>query len=52
MGIIIILLVVWAALGVVGFAFTGLFWLGIVAAILFVGTLAFGIAQRSNHRTP
>jgi hypothetical protein len=52
MAIIIVLLIVWAALGVVGFAFTGLFWLGIVATILFVGTLSFAIAQRSNHRTP
>ena len=52
MAVIIILLVVWAALGVVGFAFDGLLWLGIVAAILFIGTLAFGIAQRANHRTP
>ncbi|GAA1438947.1 hypothetical protein [Leifsonia poae] len=52
MAVIIILLVVWAALGVVGFAFDGLLWLGIIAAILFIGTLAFGIAQRANHRTP
>ncbi|WP_223691248.1 hypothetical protein [Leifsonia poae] len=50
MAAIIIILVVWAALAVVGFAFKGLLWLAIIAVILFVGTLAFAIARRSNNR--
>jgi hypothetical protein len=51
MTVIIIILVVWAILTVVGFAFTGLFWLAIVGIILFVGTLVFGIVRRAiNHK--
>ena len=50
MGIIIILLVVWAGITVVGFSFDGLLWLGIIGAILFIGTLALGIARRRNSR--
>ena len=47
---IIILLVVWAVLAVVGFALEGLLWLGIIGAILFVGTLIFGFVRRAAGR--
>ncbi len=48
---LVILLVVWAVLAVVGFAFEGLVWLAIIGIILFVGTLLFGlIRSRSGRR--
>ncbi|GAA2918446.1 putative membrane protein [Microbacterium keratanolyticum] len=43
--VLIILLVVWAALAVVGFAFESLVWLAIIGIILFVGTAAFGVVR-------
>ena len=49
--VIVILLVVWAILAVVGFAFQGLLWLGAVGIVLFIGTLVFGaVRQRSRDR--
>ena len=46
-----ILLVVWAILAVVGFAFQGLLWLGAVGIVLFIGTLVFGaVRQRSRDK--
>lgn len=51
MTVIIILIVIWAILAVVGFAFKGLLWLAIAGIILLVGTLVFGITRRAiNHR--
>lgn len=44
--VIIILLVVWAILAVVGFVFEGLLWLGVIAIILIVGTLVFGVIRQ------
>ncbi|WP_191966608.1 hypothetical protein [Microbacterium testaceum] len=41
--VLIILLVAWAVLSVVGFAFEGLLWLGIIGIVLFIGTLIFGV---------
>lgn len=43
---IVVLLVIWAILGVVGFVFEGLFWLTVVAGILFLGTLLVGIIRQ------
>jgi hypothetical protein len=49
--VIVILLVLWAVLAVVGFAFQGLLWLAAVGIVLFVGTLVFGaIRQRARDR--
>jgi hypothetical protein len=44
--VIVILLVVWAVLSVVGFALQGLFWLGVVGIVLFLGTITFGIVRQ------
>ena len=44
-----ILLVAWVVLSIVGFAFKGLLWLGVIGIVLAVGTLVFGlIRQRST----
>ncbi|MBT9606465.1 hypothetical protein [Microbacterium sp.] len=48
--VLIILLVAWAVLAVVGFAFEGLLWLGIIGIVLFVGTVIFGMVRRSAAR--
>ena len=50
MTVIILLVVIWAIVTVIGFAFKGLLWLAAVGIILFVGTLVFGITRRViNH---
>lgn len=49
--VLVILLVVWVALSVVGFAFEGLLWLAIIGIVLFVGTLIFGIIRQRVNRT-
>jgi len=46
----LVLLVLWAIVAVVGFAFDGLLWLAIIGIVLFVGTLIFGIIRRSAGR--
>jgi hypothetical protein len=49
--LLIVLLVLWLILTVVGFAFNGLVWLGIIGIILFVGTAAIGVVRRKAlHR--
>ncbi|MDT3330787.1 MULTISPECIES: hypothetical protein [Microbacterium] len=45
--VLIILLIIWVVLSIVGFAFEGLFWLGLIGIVLFVGTLVFGFIRRS-----
>ncbi|MGI5133141.1 hypothetical protein ACQEVB_40510 [Pseudonocardia sp. CA-107938] len=45
MGLIIGLLVLWVVLAVVGFVVKSLFWLAIVALVLFVGTAVFGAVR-------
>ena len=52
MTVIIILLVIWALVAVVGFAFKGLLWLAIAGIILLVGTLVVGITRRAINRRP
>ena len=44
--VLVILLVVWVVLSVVGFAFQGLLWLGVIGIVLFLGTLVFGIIRQ------
>ena len=48
--VLVILLVVWALLAIVGFAFEGIFWLGIIGIALFVGTVIFGIVRQGARR--
>ncbi|GAA3454809.1 MULTISPECIES: hypothetical protein [Dactylosporangium] len=46
MGLIVALLVIWLVLAVLGVVIKGLFWLFIVALILFVATGVFGWLRR------
>ena len=48
--LIILLLLVWAALSVVGFVVKGLVWLAIIGLVLFVITLIFGFVRRGANR--
>jgi hypothetical protein len=48
MGLIIGLLVLWVVLAVLGFAVKSLFWLAIVALVLFVATGIFGALRRRS----
>jgi len=50
MTVIIILIVIWAIVTIVGFAFKGLLWLAIAGIVLLVGTLVFGITRRTINR--
>jgi len=47
---IVLLVVLWIVLGVVGFIIKGLFWLAIIAAILFLASLFFGGRLSRNRR--
>ncbi|MCC4249697.1 MULTISPECIES: hypothetical protein [Microbacterium] len=50
--VLVILLVAWAVLSIVGFAFEGLLWLAIIGVVLFLGTLVFGVVRsRARRRT-
>lgn len=46
--LLVVLLVLWAIIAVVGFAFPGLLWLAIVAIILFVGTVVIALLRRNT----
>ncbi len=48
MQILLIILAVWLVVAVLGFVIKALFWLGIIAAIAFVVTLAVGAAKRKQ----
>jgi hypothetical protein len=50
--VLIILLVAWVVLSIVGFAFEGLLWLGVIGIVLFIGTVIFGIIRQRGRRTP
>jgi uncharacterized membrane protein YedE/YeeE len=40
--IILLLLAIWVVLSIVGFVVEGLFWLAVIALVLFVATALFG----------
>lgn len=44
------LVLVWVVLAVVGLVIKGLFWLTVVAAVLFLATLVFGGAASRRRR--
>lgn len=48
--VLVILLVAWVVLSIVGFVFEGLFWLGLIGIVLFVGTMIFGFIRQSARR--
>jgi hypothetical protein len=47
---IVLLVVLWIVLGVVGFLIKGLFWLIIIAVILFLASLFFGGRMSRTRR--
>jgi hypothetical protein len=47
---ILLLVLVWVVLGLIGFVVKGLFWLFIIACVLFLVTLAFGATRSRSHR--
>ncbi|WP_164520331.1 hypothetical protein [Specibacter cremeus] len=50
-GLIVILLVVWAILAILGFTLKGLFWLAVIGIVLFAATGAIGWTRRNAiHR--
>ena len=48
--LLIVLLIVWAALSVLGFVIKGLFWLAVIGIILFVVTLIVGMIRQRSRR--
>ncbi len=48
--VVVVLLLVWAALALVGSVVEGLFWLTIVGAVLFLATAAYGAIKRRSGR--
>ncbi len=48
---ILFLIILWIVLGIIGVVVHGLFWLLIVAAVLFVGTLVFGGTRLGKGRS-
>jgi uncharacterized membrane protein len=48
---IVILLVAWAVLAIVGFAFEGLLWLAVIGIVLFIGTLVVGFIRQRVRRS-
>lgn len=44
--LLIVLLLIWAAVSVVGFIVKGLIWLAIVGIVLFIATVVFGMLRR------
>ncbi|MBO0979224.1 hypothetical protein [Microbacterium sp. SD291] len=46
--LLIVLLVLWAAVSVLGFVVKGFFWLAILGILLFVGTIVFGMLRRGS----
>lgn len=53
LAIILFLVIVWIVLGIIGAVVHGLFWLLIIAGVLFIATLVFGgtrLGSRSRVR--
>jgi hypothetical protein len=52
MGLIIVLLVVWLALVIIGFAIKALLWLAIAGIMLFVATSIYGAIRSRTVELP
>jgi uncharacterized membrane protein len=48
--LLILLLVVWVVVAILGFTLHGLWWLAVIAIVLFVATGAVGWIRRSSIR--
>lgn len=51
MGLIILILVLWLALGLAGFLLKGLIWLAVIALVGFAITVAWSAVKGVWHRT-
>lgn len=55
LSLVLILIIIFIAAGIIGFVVHGLFWLFILAAILFALTIVFGLMsagqRRERHRS-
>ncbi|HSY15102.1 MAG TPA: hypothetical protein VK816_03875 [Jatrophihabitantaceae bacterium] len=47
---ILLLIIVWIAIGIIGAAVHGLIWLTIIAAVFFLATLVFGGRRVGSRR--
>lgn len=48
--LVIVLLAAWLIVSVLGFAISGLLWLGLIGVVLFIGTAAIGAVRRKSVR--
>jgi hypothetical protein len=46
---ILALIIIWIVLGIIGFVVHGLFWLFIIACVLFLVTIVIGIFRRGRR---
>ena len=52
LALILFLIILWIALGIIGAVVHGLFWLLIIAGVLFLATLVFGGTRMGRRRAP
>ena len=50
-GFIVFLLAIWLVLALLGFVIKGLFWLAVIAIVLFVVTAIVGYIRRGGSRS-
>ncbi|HVS58620.1 MAG TPA: hypothetical protein VHD60_02655 [Candidatus Saccharimonadales bacterium] len=50
LSIILLLIIIFIAAGIIGFVVHGLFWLFILAAVLFALTIVFGLMTAGSRR--
>jgi len=50
-GFIVFLLAIWLVLALLGFVIKGLFWLAVIAIVLFVVTAIVGCIRRGGSRS-
>jgi uncharacterized MAPEG superfamily protein len=51
LAVLLALVIVWIVLGIIGFVVHGLFWLFVIACVLFVVTVLAGTFRRGRHST-
>ncbi|HET6907976.1 MAG TPA: hypothetical protein VFH54_01450 [Mycobacteriales bacterium] len=49
LALLLALVIVWIVLGIIGFVVHGLFWLFVVACVLFVATALGGVFKRGRR---
>lgn len=46
---LLVLVIIWIVLGIIGFTVHGLFWLFIIACLLFLATVVTGVFRRGRR---